>query len=199
MNIRQRETNFGVNIILLFISVIIIFVSWLLKVDYFIYQELDPVYFSLPNNEDIFNYFIKQEFNFLLIVSGILLIYIIINTVFLIIAGRKHLIEKPSKKIMLLFVLSFILNSSAVLCCGIIIPQMIFSFITDPAHDKNLLEAVNHLYYRPIDIIIIIMFIQMITITVVNFAKPSLYKNGFILNYAVMPYLFLPLFFLNVC
>ena len=199
MNIRQRETNFGVNIILLFISVIIIFVSWLLKVDYFIYQELDPVYFSLTNNEDKFNYFIKQEFNFLLIVSGILLIYIIINTVFLIIAGRKHLIEKPSKKIMLLFVLSFILNSSAVLCCGIIIPQMIFSFITDPAHDKNLLEAVNHLYYRPIDIIIIIMFIQMITITVVNFAKPSLYKNGFILNYAVMPYLFLPLFFLNVC
>ena len=78
MNIRQRETNFGVNIILLFISVIIIFVSWLLKVDYFIYKELDPVYFSLTNNEDKFNYFIKQEFNFLLIVSGILLIYIII-------------------------------------------------------------------------------------------------------------------------
>ena len=86
MNIRQRETNFGVNIILLFISVIIIFVSWLLKVDYFIYQELDPVYFSLTNNEDKFNYFIKQEpsldfntirvilmCNFLFFGSGILL------------------------------------------------------------------------------------------------------------------------------
>lgn len=196
MNKKQCKINFGVNIVLLFISVIIVFVSWLLKVDYFIYQELDPVYFSLPNNEDIFNYFIKQEFNFLLIVSGILLIYIIINTVFLIIAERKHLIEKPSKKLMILFILSFILNFSAVLCCGSIIPQMVLSFIMDPVHDKNLLEAVNHIYFCPIDVIIMIMFIQLTTITVVNFTKPSIYNKSFILNYAVTPFLFLPLFFI---
>ena len=196
MNIRLRETNFGVNIVLLFISIIIVFVSWLLKVDYFIYKELDPVYFSLTNNEDRFRYFIKQEFNFLLIVAGIILIYILINNVFLIIAGRKHLIEKPSKKLMILFILSFILNSSAVLCCGIIIPQMVLSFIMDPAPDKSLLVTVNHLYYRPIDIIVIIIFIQLIIINVVNFTKPSLYNKSFILNYTVIPYLFLPLFFI---
>ena len=171
---KHCEINSVLNFTYIFTSIIVVLISWLLKVDYFIYKELDPVYFSLTNNEDRFRYFIKQEFNFLLIVAGIILIYILINNVFLIIAGRKHLIEKPSKKLMILFILSFILNSSAVLCCGIIIPQMVLSFIMDPAPDKSLLVTVNHLYYRPIDIIIIIMFIQLITINVVNFTKPSL-------------------------
>ena len=193
---KHCEINSVLNFTYIFTSIIVVLISWLLKVDYFIYKELDPVYFSLTNNEDRFRYFIKQEFNFLLIVAGIILIYILINNVFLIIAGRKHLIEKPSKKLMILFILSFILNSSAVLCCGSIIPQMVLSFIMDPARDKNLLVAVNHLYYRPIDIIVIIIFIQLIIINVVNFTKPSLYNKSFILNYAVMPYLFLPLFFI---
>ena len=193
---KHCEINSVLNFTYIFTSIIVVLISWLLKVDYFIYKELDPVYFSLTNNEDRFRYFIKQEFNFLLIVAGIILIYILINNVFLIIAGRKHLIEKPSKKLIIIFVLSFILNSSAVLCCGSIIPQMVFFFLLDPTPDKSLLATVNHIYYRPIDIIIMIMFIQLITITVVNCAKPSLYKKDFILNYAIIPYLFLPLFFI---
>ena len=97
MDNKFQKINIIFNIIYIFISAFIIFLSWLLKVDYFIYQEHDPVFFRLTDKEEIIEYFRRQEFNYLLILSGFILLYLVINSIFCMIKKIALLIKRLKK------------------------------------------------------------------------------------------------------
>ncbi len=196
MNNKRYEINTVLNFAYFFISLLIIFSSWILKIDFFIYNESDPLYFRLSNTKDIAEYFRTQEFNFLLIISLIVILYMIINSIFFLATRKKYLLSNTSKKINYFFIVSLMINFIVIMLCGLIVPWLTNSFILNSGDQVDIMPIVNHFYYLPIDILILIMLIEIFVVNLTHFLKSTLYYKSFIMHYTILPFAFLPLFFI---